>query len=260
MTKLSTLTHQDKDAGFTLVELAVVMIIIGLLIGGVLKGQELINNAEVTNSAGAIQTYDSASLSFSDAFGTYPGDVQNPADRIPDCAGTCVPAGSTLGNRQIADGNGFGGAGQAERNASFLQLYLADFIGGMDPNQLAVPGGEYPGLQVEDSVGMTMAYTDDGAAADFPGIIADPATTTPRRGHYFGISLDPTVDFVAGNGTLEVNDAARLDQKLDDGNPNTGDVLAYGAVGDCASADDETGVYRTADDGALCGLYIATSF
>ena len=41
---------QTSQAGFTLVELAIVMIIIGLLIAGVLKGQELIGNARVTTT------------------------------------------------------------------------------------------------------------------------------------------------------------------------------------------------------------------
>ena len=40
-----------RQAGFTLVEIAIVLVIIGLLLGGVLKGQELVNNAKVKNLA-----------------------------------------------------------------------------------------------------------------------------------------------------------------------------------------------------------------
>ena len=39
----------NKQTGFTLIELAIVLVIIGLLLGGVLRGQELINAARVTN-------------------------------------------------------------------------------------------------------------------------------------------------------------------------------------------------------------------
>ena len=40
---------RKRQSGFTLVEIAIVLVIIGLLLGGVLKGQELINNAKVKN-------------------------------------------------------------------------------------------------------------------------------------------------------------------------------------------------------------------
>jgi len=46
-----------KQSGFTLVELAIVMIIIGLLIGGVLKGQQLIQNAKTTAVINEIKSY-----------------------------------------------------------------------------------------------------------------------------------------------------------------------------------------------------------
>ncbi|HVS27365.1 MAG TPA: prepilin-type N-terminal cleavage/methylation domain-containing protein, partial [Burkholderiales bacterium] len=38
-----------KQSGFTLIEIAIVLVIIGLLLGGVLKGQELITSARVRN-------------------------------------------------------------------------------------------------------------------------------------------------------------------------------------------------------------------
>jgi prepilin-type N-terminal cleavage/methylation domain-containing protein len=41
---------KSRQAGFTLVEIAIVLVIIGLLLGGVLKGQELINSAKVKNA------------------------------------------------------------------------------------------------------------------------------------------------------------------------------------------------------------------
>ena len=38
-----------KQAGFTLVEIAIVLVIIGLLLGGILKGQEMITQAKIKN-------------------------------------------------------------------------------------------------------------------------------------------------------------------------------------------------------------------
>jgi prepilin-type N-terminal cleavage/methylation domain-containing protein len=52
--------HMRAQAGFTLVELAIVMIIIGLLIAGVLKGQALIQNAQVTSTVAQVKATEAA--------------------------------------------------------------------------------------------------------------------------------------------------------------------------------------------------------
>ena len=49
---------KKQQSGFTLVEIAIVLVIIGLLLGGVLKGQELINSAKVKNLAQDFKTID----------------------------------------------------------------------------------------------------------------------------------------------------------------------------------------------------------
>ena len=64
---------QTSQAGFTLVELAIVMIIIGLLIAGVLKGQELIGNARVTATVAQIKGIDAATSTFKDTYSDLPG-------------------------------------------------------------------------------------------------------------------------------------------------------------------------------------------
>ena len=76
---------QTSQAGFTLVELAIVMIIIGLLIAGVLKGQELIGNARVTSTVAQIKAIDAATSTFKDTYAALPGDMTTPATRLPNC-------------------------------------------------------------------------------------------------------------------------------------------------------------------------------
>ncbi len=60
--------------GFTLVEIAIVLVIIGLLLGGILKGQELINNAKVRSIADRQNSLKVAWFSFIDRFASLPGD------------------------------------------------------------------------------------------------------------------------------------------------------------------------------------------
>ena len=54
--------QMSNQKGFTLVELAIVMTIIGLLIGGVLKGQELMENARVTSTVAQVKGYEGAAM------------------------------------------------------------------------------------------------------------------------------------------------------------------------------------------------------
>ena len=64
--------NMRAQAGFTLVELAIVMIIIGLLIAGVLKGQALIGNAKVTAQVAQIKSIDAATSTFKDMYAALP--------------------------------------------------------------------------------------------------------------------------------------------------------------------------------------------
>ncbi len=63
-----------KQTGFTLIEIAIVLVIIGLLLGGVLKGQELIQSARVRNLASTQDGIKAAFFGFQDRFKALPGD------------------------------------------------------------------------------------------------------------------------------------------------------------------------------------------
>lgn len=77
--------------GFTLVELAIVMTIIGLLIGGILKGQELMQNARVTATVAQVKSYESATFTFIDKYSALPGDLVTASERLPGCDENCNP-------------------------------------------------------------------------------------------------------------------------------------------------------------------------
>ena len=64
---------KNSQSGFTLVEIAIVLVIIGLLLGGVLKGQELINSAKVKNLANDFRTSPFVIYAYQDKFRALPG-------------------------------------------------------------------------------------------------------------------------------------------------------------------------------------------
>ena len=63
---------RNAQKGFTLVEIAIVLVIIGLLLGGVLKGQELIENAKVKSIGKDMENMTAAYYSYQDRKGSYP--------------------------------------------------------------------------------------------------------------------------------------------------------------------------------------------
>ncbi len=229
-----------SEKGFTLVELAIVMIIIGLLIGGVLKGQELIANAQVTSTIAQIKSFDAAVSTFRDQYSALPGDMLRPDERLSGCdAAPCNTAGDGSGRIDVPGDPGTAPGDDEEGTIAFLHLSAADLITGIQSDGTAVYGEALP--EADIGGGYWIGFSSDGTAGGID---------TLRPGHY--LTMSGTVDNVgADTGSMNPSQAARLDRKIDDGTSNTGDVQVDG--GTC---DDGAGVYEESDDQALCVLYI----
>ncbi len=133
-----------KQSGFTLIEIAIVLVIIGLLLGGVLKGQELINSAKVKNIANDLNSVGAAVYTYQDRYKSLPGD---------DDAATARWSGAPNGNRngQIDD---------AERRTFWRHLRLAGLIAG----DAAKDDPPFNAMN-----GVTAVVTSTGGAAGFTG-------------------------------------------------------------------------------------------
>jgi len=98
------------QTGFTLIEIAIVLVIIGLLLGGVLKGQELINSAKVKNLANDMRAIQTAVFAFQDKYKALPGDY------------LAATANSTFGGTGYTTGDGNGVISAAEAPDAWDQL------------------------------------------------------------------------------------------------------------------------------------------
>jgi len=85
---------KKQQAGFTLIELAIVLVIIGLLLGGVLKGQELINSAKVKNMATDFKNIQVYIYGYQDKFRALPGDDSKVVAHVVGTLATTGTAGN----------------------------------------------------------------------------------------------------------------------------------------------------------------------
>jgi len=253
-------TPAKCQAGFTLVELAIVMIIIGLLIGGVLKGQQLITNAQIAATVAQIKAMDAATTSFRDQYAGMPGDILNVATRLANCAAANNCADGD-GDGKVDNGVGgsilFSAAAATEQLGYWSELNLAGLLSGVNPSTNAAVGpfwgGNYPASKLAGG-GFDIGYYAGGTT--LTKVIS---TGTAPGGHYFALhgTQNAAVGAGASDSFMTPNQAKRIDTKIDDGSPNVGTVLAAANTqANCTTGTAVTDTYAENKTAIGCSLYI----
>lgn len=126
-----------KQSGFTLIELAIVLVIIGLLLGGVLKGQELINSAKVKNFSADFRNIPIFIYAYQDKFRSLPGDdTQAQAHVGATAVNAPTAAGAPGGNGQL-DGRWNTATATDETHLFWQHVRLAGLASGSTNNAAA---------------------------------------------------------------------------------------------------------------------------
>ena len=92
---------RQRQMGFTLVEIAIVLVIIGLLLGGVLKGQELVNSAKVKNLANDFRNISTFVYAYQDKYRALPGDDSAATAHIGAAATVATTPAAGLANGRV---------------------------------------------------------------------------------------------------------------------------------------------------------------
>ena len=233
----------DDKQGFTLVELAIVLVIIGLIVGGVLVGQDMIKAAEVRGTVGQVEKYNAAVNTFRTKYAGLPGDLLS-----------TKAANYGMVARTGTDGHGDGDG-------------LLEVCGSSSPNAGCEVLLFWRDLSFANMVdGNFTTATDDFANGGNPIATNEVPLFFPAaklgRGNYFTVLSDTGANYYeligivstddAGAYTLSANltpnEALNIDIKMDDGAPGRGSVQAV----------DATDLNTLASDGGACRVNINT--
>lgn len=217
---------QNRRA-FTLVELSVVLIIIGLLVGGLIVAQELVQLATVRRTLAQYESFNTAVNSFAVRYGGMPGDLRTD---LASAFGFVARDGS------FGNGNGDGLISSVCNSASasryrrtdleslafwhdLASARLIDWVPSGDPALYFSPCNLFSETQSDGylpraalSTGATWAPFEDGSANNY--LLAKV------------VGMGPPFTYSSASYAVSAAIAARLDQKADDGAPLSGNVMA----------------------------------
>lgn len=232
-----------KNRAFTLIELSIVMVIIGLLIASISGASNLIRNAKLSNIIKEISSLKAAIDVFEVKYGELPGDFSGANSLWSDCA----------------NGGGNGELTAAEGKDAVAHMYYADILP-KSPVKSATKAsmtnvcteGQY---YLSDT--LRIAYYLDGLANVLSQDIPNDAfgTTELKRSFIVLAGIDTSANTTDNQSALETKDAHHIDRKMDDGIPNKGYVAGH-QNGNQSTCLASATTYDLDVEGKICTLTI----
>lgn len=255
--------------GFTLVEMAIVLIVIATVVGGILVGTSLLKSTQLQSVVADVNRYKNAMKLFQEKYHYFPGDM-------PGATSVWSTSDNGNGDGFIAGTDGtpvdIGATDWQEHLRAWQHLALSGFIEGSYSGAGAtlVVKTNIPLSNFRRGTGFTLHYAK-------PGMDTSYYRASYRHILVFGNTEDEDgnaidSDHPAYGPILSHAEALTLDQKLDDGKPSSGAVLAYANNGgdsgvptptpDCASAvyNNPIGATYLIGDDRKCSLIFITGF
>lgn len=195
--------EKGRESGFTLIELSIVLVLIGLIIGGVLKGQELIRSTRLKMTISQWDAVKAATMAFQDKYQALPGDYSQ--------ATTFIPSTDSIGNGDGVIGPGGQTTFQAGANSGEMRIFWQHL---MRANLLSGPDVGTDGWRLQSKVSNRYFSPLQG-------------TFGTRTAHWLRLSAGDTTAGAVGFTGL---DAAEIDRKFDDGAPGAGTIQGADAT------------------------------
>jgi prepilin-type N-terminal cleavage/methylation domain-containing protein len=215
---------KSQQSGFTLVEIAIVLVIIGLLLGGILKGQELINSAKVKALVNDMKIVSTQVYAYQDRFKAMPGDDPRASTNLNGATNATTPA-ATLANGRI-EGNWNTTTNTDESCVFWQHIRYANLATGVTVIDCSDAGGYKPRNSENGFIGITSAPILTGAGTNFNG------------------------SFFVCQGNINGRFARQIDTTMDDGIPDSGSVRILDGNNTSSAATAVTlGTMQTNGDG-----------
>lgn len=209
---LNMKNNHKRQSGFTLVELAISIVIIALLIAIVAAGKNLIQAAKVRAVIKESEELQASFVEFHEKYSELPGDMQNPGAYFPSCAPGCNSI-VTLGNELITWDGGAGATIYHEGALAFYELQQAGMLGG-EPLS-GVNGHAQIGINIPASKLENAGWAVHSSLNQPPHFAGKNALQ---------LGGQQSSGFNAAVNILVPKDAYSIDAKLDDGYPESGRV------------------------------------
>jgi prepilin-type N-terminal cleavage/methylation domain-containing protein len=261
----------SKQSGFTLIELSVVLVIIGLIIGAIMFGQHLIRAAELRSIASDKEKLVTAVYSFRTKYNAIPGDMRD-AQSIWGAAASCAADQTT---EATCNGNGDGKinintpSGTRGNEGFLLWKHLAN---------AGLIEGSYTGLHANTDLSCARDYNaPSGKISGSLWYLEDLGTVSSAfwawsntfYGNMLELGMPQPNDDPWGN-VLTAAEAYALDSKIDDGKPGTGILFGDRSLTECVVRADgvtaaggghkTTAIYKTSSTGLQCYLVFVDVF
>lgn len=256
--------HPLSQRGFSLVELSIVLVILGLLAGGILGGQSLIRAAELRSISVEHQRWVTASQSFRDKYFALPGDMANATafwgTQVAGAA--CVTTASSSATTCNGDGNG-----RIDLSANSNEIFRFW-------QHLANAGlieGNYTGVQLTGNSRSTGAgNAPRGKINSSYWFVEDGSSNDAGAARYFQLSHGNYFMYGAWSNNnppalrlLPPPELWMIDTKVDDGRPARGKLIAYRHDECTTSAGDPTQLnadYLLDDNDPHCAILYIQAF
>jgi prepilin-type N-terminal cleavage/methylation domain-containing protein len=228
---------------FTLVELAIVIVIIGLLVGGVLQGRELIEQAKIRSFIKEYTSIQSSIILFKDKYKGLPGDIVNGTTLFPNCTSLSAACSTNGNGNSLIDEDWITG----DPGRFWPQLISAKML----PDRMKAAKEYFSSTAINNSALWPSVGEDNSIYSPTNNNNTKRLSYTSNYlffvGHINGLSRDLAI--------LSPAQAYQIDEKIDDALPQTGLVMGgMGSVNNTANCLSADAKYDLTIESVSCNL------